>query len=221
MLTEAITERGENISTIRSFTYESAEVPRSHISAIVELAKKCTHLTTLNLSCLSSGFDLSLCQAIASILESKNCMLRELYLFTNHIKDEGCRVIAESLRINRRLRLLSMDNDEITDQGLASFIPVVCDTSSIESTLNPNHTLEAVARYYDSATHQTIHHGRLPADLIKLLDTNKEEDKKTAASLKVLRCHFNGDFDLTAIWFRCQGITISAWMVWQTDEQQK
>ena len=77
MLTEAITERGENISTIRSFTYESAEVPRSHISAIVELAKKCTHLTTLNLSCLSSGFDLSLCQAIASILESKNCMLRE------------------------------------------------------------------------------------------------------------------------------------------------
>jgi len=55
------------------------------------------------------------------------------------------------------------------------FIPVVCDASDIESTLNSNHTLERVTIDSDR---------RVTADLIKLLDTNREEDKKTATKVQ-------------------------------------
>ena len=114
-------------------------------------------------------------------------MLRELFLYGNRVKDEGCRIIVESLRTNRRLRRLGI---KITSQeGFASFIPVVCDASDVQSTLNSNHVLTSVT------TGETV---RVPADLSKLLDTNRNIDKSTVAKLKVLRCHFNGNFDLTA-----------------------
>ena len=61
----------------------------SHIFAIVELAKTCTHLTSLTLSGLTGGFDISSCQAIASFLVGKKCMLRRLYLNENHINDRA------------------------------------------------------------------------------------------------------------------------------------
>ena len=122
-----------------------------------------------------SDFGLSSCQAIASLLAGKNCMLRDFFFYGGNINDAGCRVIAESLRINRRLRRLCIYNDEMTGQGFASFIPVVCDASDIESTLNSNHTLERVTIDSDR---------RVTADLIKLLDTNREEDKKTATKVQ-------------------------------------
>ena len=59
MLTEAVKERGENVKTIRSFQYSGATVSPSHISALVELAKTCTHLTSLTFSRLTGGLDLS------------------------------------------------------------------------------------------------------------------------------------------------------------------
>ena len=146
-------------------------------------------MTSLTLSRLV-GFDLRSCQVIASFLASKNCMLRDLYLYRNRINDDGCRVIAESLRTNRRLRRLGMEsNDEITVQGFASFVPVVCDASSIESTLNSNHVLTSVS----------CRANLVPAELIELLNTNYNADERTVAKLKVLRCHFKDDFDLTAV----------------------
>jgi len=43
MLTEAVKQRGENVKTIRSFEYSRATVSLCHATAIVELAKTCTH----------------------------------------------------------------------------------------------------------------------------------------------------------------------------------
>ena len=189
VITEAVKERGDYVKTIRSFSYSRATVSHSHIAAFVKLAKACTHMTSLTLSRLV-GFDLRSCQVIASFLASKNCMLRDLYLYRNRINDDGCRVIAESLRTNRRLRRLGMEsNDEITVQGFASFVPVVCDASSIESTLNSNHVLTSVS----------CRANLVPAELIELLNTNYNADERTVAKLKVLRCHFSDDFDLTAV----------------------
>ena len=68
--------------------------------------------------------------------------------------------------------------------------PVFCDASDIESTLNSNHSLTSVA---------TSRASRVPRELSKLLDMNNGTDKKFTAQLKVLRCHFNGNFDLTAV----------------------
>ncbi|EJK69783.1 hypothetical protein THAOC_08922, partial [Thalassiosira oceanica] len=58
VLIEAIKERGENIKTIRSFTYSLAAESPSQVGAMVDLARSCTHLTHLTLSRFSSGFDL-------------------------------------------------------------------------------------------------------------------------------------------------------------------
>ena len=185
-LTEAIRERGQNAKTIRTLTFiygESLAVPQSHISELVMLAKECTRLTNLTLQGLS-GFDLGSCQAIASFLESEHCMLWRLDLVGNHINDDGCRIIAESLRSNRRLRWLNINNEEITGEGLGSFIPIVCDISSIEFTLNSNHTLEQA---YASISE--------PLELRDILSMNKDTDKANAAKLKVLRYHFNGKFE--------------------------
>ena len=185
-LTGTIKERGRNISTIRLINYISAvrvsrRVSHSRISAIVKLAETCTHLTYLNMS--TSRFGLNSCSAIASFLASKDCMLRKLILRRNNINDEGCRVIAQSLRMNRRLRWLEIDSDYITCQGFASFIPVICDASSIEETLNSNHIIE-----YIGASNRS--HDRVPEDLIELLEINAGTDKENTAKLKVLRCHF-------------------------------
>ena len=147
----------------------------------------CTHLTALTL-CGLSGFDLSSCRAIASFIANKKCMMRELYLDHNHINDDGCRMIAESLRTNRRLRRLSFENKEITKEGYKSFIPVLCDTSSIESTLDSNHTLEQV--------NVSIARSSEIGDALRM---NKTTDKRTVAELKVLSSHFSGYFDLTIV----------------------
>ena len=110
-------------------------------------------------------------------------MLRKLDLHGNSINDDGCRIIAESLRINKRLRYCGIFSSEVTGRGFASFIPVVvCDASSIDSTMNSNHTLEEFS----------------PFVRIDILEMNKNKDKKSVAKLKVLRYHFIGNFDLTA-----------------------
>ena len=190
-LTEAIKERGENIKTVRSFEYRSGAGSPSQVYALVDLAKTCSHLTNLTLSGFVGGFDLGSCQAIASFLSSKNCMLRKLDLYQNRIRDDGCIVIAESLRTNKRLRWLSVGINNITSEGFLSFIPVVCDASSIDRTLNSNHTLEQVTTYRETF---------VPRELLDILQMNKITDKRTTAKLKVLRCHFfDGDFDMTAI----------------------
>lgn len=194
-LTEAIKERGKHAMTIRSFSYSDVASP-SHISAILDLAKACTHLKSLRLSCLRSSSDISSCEAVASFLASKKCTIRKLNLIGNTINDAGCRIIAESLRNNSRLRQLCIDeswlieNHKITGQGFASFIPVVCDTSSIESTLISNHTLVYVNTNSDQ---------RVPRELYDILQMNRSVEKSTVAKLKVLRYHFSGNFNMSAI----------------------
>lgn len=158
----------------------------NQILAIIELAKECTHLTTLTLT-------------HPPFLASKNCMLKRLLLDGSRIKDDGCKVIARSLRHNRRLKWLYANDCGISDQGLASFTTAVCDTSravcdtsSIESTLDSNHTLEGIiAGNFGSFKY-------VPATLATLLRLNKDRDKAATANLKVLRCHFSHGFDLTA-----------------------
>lgn len=126
-------------------------------------------------------------------------MLKRLLLDGSRIKDDGCKVIARSLRHNRRLKWLYANDCGISDQGLASFTTAVCDTSravcdtsSIESTLDSNHTLEGIiAGNFGSFKY-------VPATLATLLQLNKDRDKAATANLKVLRCHFSHGFDLTA-----------------------
>ena len=67
VLTEAVKERGEDVKTIRSFDYESVT--------------RCQQVTSWQLICwaYSAAFGLSSCQAIASLLAGKNCMLRDFF----------------------------------------------------------------------------------------------------------------------------------------------
>ena len=194
VLAEAVKERGGNTRTIRSFSYSSDVASASHIAALLDLAKACTHLTSLSLRGLRSSSDLSSCEAMVSFLSSKKCTLIKLHLIGNPINDAGCRIIAESLRNNRRLREIRIKESNrssanITDQAYAAFVRVVCDTSSIESTLTSNHTLADVSCNYISK----------PPELRAILDMNRGFDKRTVAKLKVLRYHFKGNFNMSAI----------------------
>ena len=133
-------------------------------------------------------------EAMASFLSSKKCTLIKLHLIGNPINDAGCRIIAESLRNNRRLREIRIKESNrssanITGQAYAAFVRVVCDTSSIESTLTSNHTLADVSCNYISK----------PPELRAILDMNRGFDKRTVAKLKVLRYHFKGNFNMSAI----------------------
>jgi len=83
-----------------------------------------------------------------------------------------------------------MNNFEITSQGYATFIPIVCDSSSIQSTMNSNHTLEQVSYF---------HNPRVPKTLYHILHMNTTTDKRAVAKLKVLRYHFNGNFNMKAV----------------------
>ena len=57
VLTEAVKEQGEDVKTIQKFDYSGDEVSLSHATAIVELAKTCTHLTSLTFAGLTGISD--------------------------------------------------------------------------------------------------------------------------------------------------------------------
>jgi hypothetical protein len=67
------------------------------------------------------------------------------------------------------------------DSG-AAFSRMLCNTSSISSTYNSNHTLEKLCREdFNSA---------LPANIMSLLRINRESSKIQAARIKIINTHF-------------------------------
>lgn len=82
------------------------------------------------------------CKALSYMLKRKVSSLSYLDLGDNSIGDEGAEILATSLKQNSKLGYLSLDNNNITERGSRSFLKLVNDISSIESTYNSNHTLE-------------------------------------------------------------------------------
>lgn len=85
------------------------------------------------------------CRELAKLLQGENATLEELDLESNQIDDEGVGILARALLNNTPLRELYLqENDGISKQGKIMLLQLVNDISSIEATLQSNHTLRKI-----------------------------------------------------------------------------
>ena len=86
------------------------------------------------------------CREVAKLLQGENTTLTDLHLKNNHIDDEGVEILVNALRSNAALRELHLQendgiNGRISKQGKIMLLKLVNDISSIEATMQSNHTL--------------------------------------------------------------------------------
>ena len=83
------------------------------------------------------------CRGLAKLLQRRHATLESLSLQRNKITDDGVEILADALRSNTSLRELFIEgNDAMSKQGKIMLLKLVNDISSIEATLQSNHTLE-------------------------------------------------------------------------------
>ena len=109
---------------------ESIEIDSEHIPK---------HLKRLHVQ--DNSINADGCHELAKLLQGGDSTLKDLYLSDNTIDDEGVAILVAALQNNTSLTALSLrGNDAISKQGKVS-LRLVCNISSIESTLQSNHTL--------------------------------------------------------------------------------
>lgn len=92
-----------------------------------------------------NSIDADGCREVAKLLQRRDLALIELYLADNKIDDEGVAIIARALQDNVSLRLLGLDdNPGITMEGTKLLLKLLNDVSSINRTLQSNHTLQSL-----------------------------------------------------------------------------
>ena len=98
------------------------------------------HLSELFLFCNPLGADG--CLQIAKLLRREDATLKLLQLGNTNIDDEGVLILINALRDNTSLKQLHLNrNEKISDDGKALLLKLVNDVSSINATLQSNHTL--------------------------------------------------------------------------------
>ena len=83
------------------------------------------------------------CRELAKLLQGGDVTLEYLYLEYNKIDDDGVEILVNALQTNSSLTYLDLrENDEISKRGVIMMLKLVNDISSIEATLQSNHTLK-------------------------------------------------------------------------------
>jgi hypothetical protein len=98
------------------------------------------------------------------------------------------------LTINHKLQQLCFDNCDIVtvNGGYAALTRTLCNSLSILSTFNSNHSLEEIDfEIYDNEDEEQLLYDVLPEELTSLLQINKENNKNQAARLKIIKTHLN------------------------------
>ena len=128
--------------------------------------------------------------AWSTVLSFRTSMLEKMYLasYSYHsINDDVLISFAEALVNNKVLRELELGNDfsGITSIGYAAFTRLLCNSSSIMSTYQSNHTLKKICDRYSL-------NNNVPEDLRFLLQLNEKNTVSQAARLKIIKTHFSG-----------------------------
>ena len=90
------------------------------------------------------------CRGLARLLQGRDATLEFLSLPDNNIDDEGVEVLVDALQSNTSLRELYLqENGGISKQGKIMLLKLVNDVSSIEATLQSNHTLRKIHFFGD------------------------------------------------------------------------
>jgi hypothetical protein len=138
----------------------------------------------------------------SAFLRNPNSNLEELTLdCSHHMNDTVMNTFADALTINHKLQKLDIywcDNtpnqSKVTSIGYDTFICTLCNSSSIMSTFNSNHSLEEIdVEIYDNEDEEQLLRDFLPEELTSLLQINKENNKNQAARLKIIKTHFSGN----------------------------
>jgi hypothetical protein len=129
----------------------------------------------------------------AAVLRNPTSALEFIEASHNSINDEVVHTFADALSENKTLEELYLGicppgyNCKITPNGHAAMTSVLCNTSSILSTFNSNHTLVAICHEFDEPFKDFLHN-----DLLSLLKINRENSVRQAARLKIINTHFTG-----------------------------
>ncbi|KAK1746114.1 leucine-rich repeat protein [Skeletonema marinoi] len=91
-----------------------------------------------------NGISTDGCRGLAKLLQGDNSTLRELWLSENEIDDEGVEILVDALQNNTSLETLNLRDNEISVEGMKACLRLVNDISSINATLQTNHTLTSL-----------------------------------------------------------------------------
>ena len=98
------------------------------------------------------------CREIAKLLQRGDSALTCLSLSQTKIGDEGVAVLVDALQNNTSLKELSLSrNDGISIKGRIELSKLVIDLSSVEATLQSNHTLERVDTFNTKASPKEVY----------------------------------------------------------------
>lgn len=155
-------------------------------TAALSLANALTNSRSLGSLDLSFNCQITVMgwQAICAALQSPNCALKTL-----HLCPPTANVIAISLAnslINNsnltELIFCPLVSNNITINAWSAFSQALCNPSSIMSIFGSNHTLQKLCSNYSEKW--------LPENVRSLLCLNRENGKRQAARLKIIRTHF-------------------------------
>ena len=165
-------------TNLRTINLYQCSISAGMLSPIVEAIRGLRSLENLYL--IGNRVQNAGCEALATLLNDPNSNITTLQLQGNGIGNLGVIAIANSLANNTKLQSLYFDDNHINRRVEGVFCIVLCMiTSSISSIFSSNHTLA------DLHFPNIIQH----TNLIRLLQLNKDYNKRHVIMKKILQYH--------------------------------
>ncbi len=152
----------ELLWALRNSPIETLCVNRCSIEAIeIHSEHMPQNLKALHL--FGNNINSDCCRELAKLLKGGNATLQSLLLGDSKINDDGVEILVDALKKNTTLKTLYLNgNDDISERGLMMILGLVNDVSSIEATLQSNHTLQCIfegaiiAKYIQSHIYDAV-----------------------------------------------------------------
>ena len=96
------------------------------VIALVDVFYQNPKLVPKQLQIAACEFGLRGCEALAKLLKNAACSMETLDIPDNYIGDDGAACLADAVKGNHKLKLLSLEGNQITDKGWKLFANVPC-----------------------------------------------------------------------------------------------
>nr|XP_021330977.1 NLR family CARD domain-containing protein 3-like isoform X1 [Danio rerio] len=155
------------------------------LSAVIKTSKKAL-LQGCNLTAQS-------CESLSSVLQSSNCVLRELDLSNNDLQDSGVKLLSDGLKsLNCKLEILRLSGCMVTEEG--------CGFLSSALSSNPSHLRELDLSYNhpgDSGVKLLSEKLKDPNCTLNKLNVDHGEKKRITAGPRKYACFLTLDPNTT------------------------
>jgi hypothetical protein len=151
-------------------------------------------LNAINLS-LIGGVSEAGWTAFSVVLRNPESVLEVIDLSCNSVNDEVMQSFSDALVNNTKLKEFNVRMTSISSNGFAAFTHLLCNSTSILTTYQSNHTIEELWKKDDDDyddDDEDDESNTLPEDLMNLLRLNKENSPNEAARIKIINTHFSG-----------------------------